>query len=159
MIRELGEVLAASGLGMVARHDHPHVADILLRIQNLYTGNYRFLDLLKAVNLAEMQGRRDRPRGPEDPPVLAALMAEQDEPPAVTGAERPGDRARLPRLPMPDSFRARVRRKLAPGVVGKSWRLSKRVVARVRRKLAPGVVGKSWRLSKRVLRKGKALIR
>ena len=92
-------------------------------------------------------------------PSSRALMAEQRRA-AAKGAGTPrAATACLTGSPMSDSFRARVRRKLAPGVVGKSWRLSKRVVVGVRRKLAPGVVGKSWRLSKRVLRKGTTLIR
>ena len=127
LLRELGEVLAASGLGMVARHDHPHVADILLRIQNLYTGNYRFLDLLKSVNLAEIRAAEIDLEVLKTHPSSRALMAEQDEP----RRREPGHHAPAPASHgsrMSDSFRARVRRKLAPGVVGKSWRLSKRVV-------------------------------
>jgi hypothetical protein len=102
LLRELGEVLAASGLGMVAMRDHPHVAEILLRIQNLYTGNYRFLELFKAVNLAEIRAAEI------DLEVLRSHPSSRSE--------------------MPESFRASLRRKLAPGVVGKSWRFSKRVI-------------------------------
>ena len=52
LLRELSEVLMASHLGLVARHDHPHVADVLLSLQQFYTGNYCYLDLLRQVNLA-----------------------------------------------------------------------------------------------------------
>ncbi|MEJ7638899.1 MAG: hypothetical protein WKF75_13245, partial [Singulisphaera sp.] len=79
LLRELGEVLAASHLGMVARHDHPHVADILERIQNLYAGNYKFLDLLKAVNLAEMRAAQIDHEVLKTHPSARALMADQDE--------------------------------------------------------------------------------
>ena len=160
LLRELGEVLAASRLGMVARHDHPYVADILVRIQGLYTGNYKFLDLLKAVNLAEVRAAQIDLEVLKSHPSSAALMAEPPEPQWTV--QEKVEQVSVPAcmtLPMPDTFHARVRRKLAPGVVGKSWRLSKRVVTRVRHKLAPGVVGKSWRLSKRVFRKSTTLIR
>ena len=129
LLRELGEVLAASHLGMVARHDHPHVADILERIQDLYAGNYKFLDLLKAVNLAEMRAAQIDLEVLKTHPSSRAMMAEQDE--ARWREQEPQPQATAPvciALPIPDSFRARVRRKLAPGVVGKSWRLSKRVL-------------------------------
>ncbi len=160
LLRELGEVLAASQLGVVARHDHPHVADILVRIQNLYTGNYKFLDLLRAVNLAELRAAQIDLEVLKSHPSSQALMAEQHEPKWTAPAEiEPVAAPACMTLPPPDTLRARFRRKLAPGVVGKSWRLSKRVVTGVRRKLAPGVVGKSWRLSKRVLRKSTTLIR
>ena len=160
LMREVGEVLAASGLALVARPDHPYVADILLRIRNLYASNYRFLDLLKSVNLAELRASQVDLEILKTHSSSQAMMAQQHEPPSMhrepSGPSAPPP---CPPPPMPDTLRARVRRKLAPGVVGKSWRLSKRVVLKVRRKLAPGVVGKSWRLSKRVLRKSAALVR
>ena len=160
MMRELGEVLAASGLGLVARHDHPHVADILLRIQNLYTGNYRFLDLLKSVNLAEVRASQTDLEILKTHSSSQGLITQQNETPSMHREPNvpSAPPACLPH-PLPDSFRARARRRLSPGVVGKAWRVSKRVVARVRRELSPGVVGKSWRLSKRVLRKSTTLIR
>ncbi len=164
LIRELGEVLAASRLGMVARPDHPHVADILLRIESLYTGNHRFLDLLKSVNLAELRAAQIDLDVLKTHPLSQALMAVQNETQWQVQVEETIEQVAAPAcltvpVAVPDSFRARVRRKLAPGVVGKSYRLSKHLVAKVRRELSPGVVGKSWRLSKRVLRKTTTFIK
>ena len=52
LMRELGEVLAASRLGAVARHDHPFLGDVLLRIEQSYTSNNGILDLLRRVDQA-----------------------------------------------------------------------------------------------------------
>ena len=51
--------MMASHLGLVARHDHPHVADVLLRLQQFYTGNCCYLDLLRQVNLAALREARN----------------------------------------------------------------------------------------------------
>ncbi len=138
LIRELGEVLAASHLGMVARHDHPHTADILLRLQLLYTGNYTFLDLLQSLNLSAIRAAKVDDDVMKVHWTAHALRAEADEQRraaheareqaaaanhalSLTWAELDAlQRAHLP-------FLARVRRKLAPGVAGKLWRVSKRV--------------------------------
>ncbi|MHC5542989.1 hypothetical protein ACYOEI_32610, partial [Singulisphaera rosea] len=41
----------------------------------------------------------------------------------------------------------------------KQQRLARLIVRKVRRKLAPSIVGKAWRLSKRVARKGRSYLR
>lgn len=149
LFRELGEALAASQLGMVARQDHPHAAEILLRIQNLYTGNYRFLDLLKSVNLAEVRAAQIDAEVMRTHPLSRGLVAEPCEPMPVVQEPMPvvqelwEEPTAFPFLPpeappesppgLPPSFLARVRRKLAPGIVGKLWRFSKRVMRKCKR--------------------------
>src|SRR5262249_36189437 len=54
LARELAEVLSASGLGVIAREDHPQAAEIIFRIQQLYAGNYHFIDLLRRVQQASL---------------------------------------------------------------------------------------------------------
>src|SRR5437667_110525 len=46
LVRELGEVLVASHLGVVARHERLDADDILLRVQALFAGNLSVLELL-----------------------------------------------------------------------------------------------------------------
>jgi SAM-dependent methyltransferase len=142
LLRELSEVLMASHLGLVARHDHSHVADVLLRLQQFYTGNYCYLDLLRQVNLAALREARIDEEVLRSHLTFGPISAEIEE------LKRSVREAREQHAAMPWGSLARVLRKLAPMPVGKAWRLAKRV----RRELAPTPAGRAYRLAKRVAR-------
>jgi hypothetical protein len=55
LLRELGEVLSSSRLGLVARRDNLSADEALRRIQQLYTTNFSFLELVKNASLAAMR--------------------------------------------------------------------------------------------------------
>ena len=134
--------MMASHLGLVARHDHPYVADVLLRLQQFYTGNYCYLDLLRQVNLAALREARTDEEVLRSNPSFGPISEEIEE------LKRSAREAREQLAAMPSGSLARVRRKLAPTPVGKAWRLAKRV----RRELAPTPAGRAYRLAKRVAR-------
>jgi hypothetical protein len=167
LVRELGEVLAASHLGVVARHDHPSIDAVLERLGQFYTGNYGFLDLLRQVNqgaLREAQIDADILR---NHPSSWALTVEIDElkrkaREANEQAAAAADALQAATAELEETRRAladvgilhfqRIRRRLAPTPLGAGWRLLKRV----RRRLAPTFLGRAWRQSKRVVRDGLA---
>lgn len=151
LLRELSEVLMGSGLGIVARSDHPDVDDALLRLEQLYTGNYRYLSLLWRANHAALREARidaDVLRGhltfgaiSEEIEGLKRAVREANERADAAGASTgmaTGDVSTLVLL----------RRALAPTPVGGAWRL----VRRVRHHLSPTPVGRAYRLTKRVAR-------
>jgi hypothetical protein len=178
LLRELGEMLAASHLGVVARHDHPHIADVLLRIEQCYTGNYGFLDLLRQVNQAALRTARvdeetlrshpsSWPLRQELDELRRAAQEAKDQAAEATRAlarkalemealgralqraqERAEARAPLPVRVALRTYR-RIRPRLATSPLGGAWRGAKRL----RRRLAPTPVGGAWRLGKRVVRK------
>lgn len=55
LLRELGDCLLASRVGLVARRDHALVEDVLQRVRQLYTGNFHFLNLVKKSCLAAIR--------------------------------------------------------------------------------------------------------
>jgi SAM-dependent methyltransferase len=132
LLRELHEVLMASHLGLVARHDHPHVEDVLLRLQQGYTGNYRYLDLLQAVNDAALREARIDADVMRNHPSCWALTAEMEElKQAAREAQEALRAARKqdPSFPQVDSsLRRMIRRRLSPTLVGRTYRFGKRVV-------------------------------
>jgi hypothetical protein len=152
LFRELGEVLAVSQLGMVARHDHAHAGEILQRLQLLYDGNFHFLDLLKSANLAAMQATQVDAEVMKIHPLSRPLRAEVDalrraaqesseqaeaanNALAVLTAERDQLRGLVQELTGQTvtalSFPTIVRRKLALGIVGRLYRASKRFARKV----------------------------
>ena len=178
LLRELSEVLMASHLGLVARHDHPHVANILWRLQQCYTGNYRYLDLLRQVNHAALREARIDADAMRNHPFSWALTAEIEELKralqaareqlAVTQEALQVAREQLAVTPRV-ALRSLVamRPKLPPTPVATIWRLAQRVQSkvaatpvattrrlaqRVRRYLSPTPVGQTYRLGKRVVR-------
>ncbi|MHC5538047.1 hypothetical protein ACYOEI_07415, partial [Singulisphaera rosea] len=76
LMRELEEVFAGSDLALVARNDHPHLADVLQRIQLLHASNYNYLDLLKSHNQLAMQQARVDDNVFQTHPLSAPLRAE-----------------------------------------------------------------------------------
>jgi SAM-dependent methyltransferase len=132
LLRELNEVLMASHLGLIARHDHPHVEDALLRLQQGYTGNYRYLDLLRAVNDAALREARIDADVMRNHPFCWALTEEMDElKQAAREAQEALQAAReeIPTFPqVVSSFRRMIRRMLSPTLVGRTYRFGKRVV-------------------------------
>lgn len=78
LLREVEDVLADSGLGMIARNDHPHAEEILQRIQLFHTSNYRYLDLLKSVSQAAMHAARADDEVMHSHPYSASVRAEVD---------------------------------------------------------------------------------
>lgn len=160
LLRELGETLMSSRLGLVTRDDHPDIELALGRLEQLYTGNYRYLDLLWRANHAalreanidtevlrshptfgaiseEIEGLRRAVREANERADLAALAASE----VSAGHVRIFPEAAAP----PASPLIKLRRRLAPTPVGQAWRLAKR--ARVR--LSPTPVGRAYRLTKR----------
>jgi hypothetical protein len=145
-------VLMGSGLGIVARDDHPYVDGALLRLEQLYTGNYRYLDLLWRANHAALREARidaDVLRGH----LTFGAISEEIEGLkwAVREANERADRANRAALAhvettAPASPLSQLRRRLSPTPVGRAWRLAKH--ARV--KLSPTPVGRAYRLTKRV---------
>ena len=151
LFRELGEILAASHLGILVRDDHPHADEILLRLRLLYDGNFRFLDLLRSVNQAAMQDAQvddevlkthplSRPLRTEIETLrratqeanekaesashaLAAMSAQREE---LLGTIRELSAQTVAATPILGI----VRRKLAIGIAGKLYRASKRSVRR-----------------------------
>jgi hypothetical protein len=55
LLRELGDCLLASRVGLVARRDNALVEDVLTRVRQLYSGNFSFLNLVKKSCLAAMR--------------------------------------------------------------------------------------------------------
>ncbi len=158
LLRELSEVLMGSSLGMVAGDDHPDVDVALMRLEQLYTGNYRYLDLLWRANHAALREARidaDVLRGhltfgaiSEEIEGLKCAVREANE--RAERAERATRANWTSSAPVEATASAspltRLRRRLSPTPVGSAWRLAKH--ARV--KLAPTPVGRAYRLSKRV---------
>ena len=105
-------MLMASRLGVVARHDHPHVADVLLALQQFYTGNYCYLDLLRQVNLAALREARIDEAVLRSHPTFGPISAEIEE------LKRSVREAREQLAAMPSGSLARVRRKLLPDAGG-----------------------------------------
>jgi hypothetical protein len=142
LFRELGEVLAASHLGLLARADHPFADEVLLRIRQLYDGNFHFLELLKSVNQAAMQATQVDAEVMKTHPLSRPLRVELD------ALKQEADRANHALAEITDErdrlrsmvveltsqtiattpFPAIVRRKLALGFLGKVYRTSKRII-------------------------------
>jgi hypothetical protein len=142
LIRELGEMLAASHLGMISRADHPAADDVLLRLRLLYDGNFHFVDLLRSVHQSAMQAsavddevRKTHPSfrplrdemdslkrsARESGQALAAMTADRDQ--LILGMEE------LSAISIDsNSFLAIVRRKLSLGILGRLYRGSKRLL-------------------------------
>ncbi len=155
LLRELSEVLMGSGLGLVAREDHSDVDVALMRLEQLYTGNHRYLNLLWRANHAALREARidaDVLRGN----LTFGAISEEIEglKRALREANERADRAARSNWPAPAPVEATapaspltlLRQRLSPTPVGNAWRLAKH--ARV--KLSPTPVGRVYRLSKRV---------
>ncbi len=176
LLREQNEVLMASRLGMIARRDNAGASLALERLRLSYTGNFRYIDLLRQVNDTAMREakidvdtlRANWTFGPlaaEIEDLKRAAREAEDRAAAATQAlsEAQGwfGRHAVVQEPAPPACLApvlvierrtliqNVRHRLSPTPVGGAWRLAKRV----RRKLSPTAVGGAWRLAKRVRRK------
>jgi chromosome segregation ATPase len=79
LARELSGVLSTSSLGIIARKDNQEVADALGRIEQLYTSNYHFLDLLRTQNQALLEASGVDAELMKLPNVRWHLTAEMDE--------------------------------------------------------------------------------
>ncbi len=173
LLRELSEVLMASRLGLIARHDHPHVEDMLLRLQQCYTGNYRYLDLLREVNLAALREARIDADAMRNHPFSWALTVEIDEAKRAAWEAQVALQAAREQLaavpPVIPRFLVAMRRRLSPTPVATIWRRLRQVrgqlspmpvatiwrqVKQVRSQLSPTPVGRTYRYGKRVVRAG-----
>jgi hypothetical protein len=143
LIRELGEFLAASRLGMVARRDHPHAAEILRRLQLQYEGNFGFVDLLKTVNEAALRAARVDDEVMRIHPSAEPLRAELEA---------------LRRSAQESKAQADAARQALAVMTAERdelmWVEVTPVLTIIRRKLAPGILGRLYRGSKRLLRRG-----
>jgi hypothetical protein len=151
LLREVSEVLMSSRLGIVARRDHPDLAGVLERLEQFYTGNYRYLDLLWRANFAALREANLDADALRAHWSFGAISAEieglkraareaEERAAAATRAlgEATGNAGPLVAL----------RRSLSPTFVGRAWQLGKRL----RVKLSPTPVGRAYRLTKRVAR-------
>ncbi len=154
LIRDLGEVLGASRMAVVARRDHPYADDVLLRLQLMYDGNHHFLDLIRSVNQTAMQAADVDSEVMKTHPSSGPLRSEIEH--LKRAAHESREQAEAARQALEatavelEHLRWRVR-ELADQTVGV---LSMTTI--LRHKLSPGVVGKLYRASKRLARKGLA---
>jgi hypothetical protein len=143
LFRELSEVLMGSRLGLVARSDHPDIGTVLERLEQYYTGNYRYLDLLWRANRAALRDagidedilRNHSTFGPisqEIEDLKRAVRAAEDRAAAAGDAASP---------------LAMLRRTLSPTPLGQAWRMAKRA----RNKLSPTPIGRAYRFTKKVV--------
>ena len=155
LMRELEESLAASGLGVVSRLGHPYAAEVLERIQLLHAGNYRQLDLMKAVNQAAMREAGIDAEVARSHPSFGPLRGEMNHLNWV--AETAKGEANQVSLALA-AAQAEIH-ELRHALHTERAASQATLVFRARRKLSATVVGKSWRLSKRVMRKGLSRLR
>jgi hypothetical protein len=152
LLRELSEVLIASRLGLIARREDPGLTEALERLRLSFTGNFRYIELLRQANDAALrEARIDEETLRSHHFFWPPLAAEIDE--LQRRAREAEVRAAAATLALDAMNRVvepmvKLHRRLAPTPVGGAWRLAKRV----RRKLAPTPVGGAWRLAKRQLR-------
>jgi hypothetical protein len=148
LIREVAEALAASRLGMVARREHALAREVLSRLELQYEGNFAFVDLLRQVNEDAMRAAnlddeilrlhpsagplRDRvearQRGAHELETLRRLAQESQDQADAARAALGLLKAERDELRWVEStpFVTLIRRKLAPGILGKIYRKSKR---------------------------------
>ncbi len=55
LLRELGDCLLSSQVGLVARREHGSAAEVMQRLRQMYTTNFSFLNLVKKACLAAIQ--------------------------------------------------------------------------------------------------------
>jgi hypothetical protein len=153
LMRELSEVLMSSRLGVVARRDHTGLARALERLEQFYTGNYRYLDLLWRANHAALREARIDADVLRSHPTFGAISDELDGlRQAVREANERADAAAAAlalleaQVAQPPGPLVRLCRRLSPTPIGGAWRMAKR--ARV--KLSPTPIGKAYRMTKRV---------
>jgi hypothetical protein len=144
LMRELHEVFMTSRLAIVARRDHPYLGGALARLEQLYSGNYRYLDLVWRMDYAAMREaqldaeilRNHGTFGPisEEIEGLKRAVREANERAAATAKalHEANERAAATAQARPEATAAagslaRLRRKLSPTPVGRAYRLSKRI--------------------------------
>ena len=147
-MRELGEVLLGSHLGVVARRDHPEVAGLLLRLKQFL---HREL-LLSRPPQASQPCRDPRETGVDaevmqsHPTFWPVLKELEDQKRSMQETRKVWlQQAGVGSASRASSFLLGVRRKLAPTPVGTAWRLAKRA----RRELAHTRLGSAYRQFKR----------
>jgi hypothetical protein len=149
LLRELSEVLMGSHLAIVARREHPDIATVLKRLEQYYTGNHQYVDLLWRANRAALRDARIDEEvlrgnvtfGPISQEIedLKRAVREANERAAAAARElaAAGD-ATSPLLML--------RRTLSPTPVGQAWRIAKRA----RTRLSPTPIGRAYRFTKKV---------
>jgi hypothetical protein len=136
LLRDLNETLAASRLGLVARCDHPAIDEMLERLAQSYSGNYRYLDLLREVNDVALREANVDAETLRSNWTFGPLSAEIDE--LKQKAREADERAEAAARALQEATTiagrlTRLRRRLSPTPVGGAWRLAKRM----RRRLSP----------------------
>ena len=150
LFRELSEVLMSSRLGVVARRDHTGLARALQRLEQFYTGNYRYLDLLWRANHAALREARIDADVLRNHPTFGAISDEIDG--LKSAVREANERAAAAQalldaqVPQPPGPLVRLRRRLSPTPLGGAWRVAKRT----RVKLSPTPIGRAYRMTKRV---------
>jgi hypothetical protein len=147
LLRELSEVLMGSRLGLVAPRAHRDVATILERLEQYYTGNYRYLDLLWRANRAALREAKldeDILRGHSTFGPISQEIEELKR--AVREAEERVAARRLATTGGASSSLVTLRRALSPTPIGQAWRMAKRT----RTRLSPTLIGRAYRFTKKV---------
>ncbi len=146
VLRDLHETLAVSRLGLVTRCDHPGIDDMLERLAQSYSGNYRYLDLLREVNEAALREANIDAETLRSSWTFGPLSAEIEE--LKQKVREADERAAAATRALHEATTitgrlARLRRRLSPTAVGGAWRLAKRV----RRRLASAPAAGTTRLA------------
>jgi hypothetical protein len=155
---DCGEVFAASDLGIVTRDDHPWAHEIIAGLRQRYTGAFPFLELLRSVNQSALEAARIDEKAIKDSPLSQALMAEMEglrraANESSARASAAAEALAAARLEL-DGLREALRqaRMREPSSAPAPVLASPGFLVRVRRKLAPTLLGKLWRRSKRLAR-------
>lgn len=155
LLRELGEVLMSSRLGVVARRDHPWLDTALIRLEHLYTGNYRYVDLVWQSSRAALREANVDSEALRSHPTFGAISEEieglkralRDANERAAAATASASARVFPHPAAPAwSPMTALRRRLSPTPIGQAWRLARR--AKV--KLSPTPVGRAYRMTRRI---------
>jgi hypothetical protein len=138
LLRELSEVLMGSRLGLVARRAHPDAATIVERLEQYYTGNYRYLDLLWRANRAALREAK------LDEDILRNHLTFGPISQEIEELKRAAAR-RLFTTGGASSPLVTFRRALLPTPIGHAWRMA----TRARTRLSPTLIGRAYRFTKK----------
>ncbi|MHB1556909.1 MAG: hypothetical protein ACYC61_05445 [Isosphaeraceae bacterium] len=167
LLRELNEVLMASRMALVASRGNEGVSLAIERLRLSYTGNFRYVDLLRQVNDTAMRQAnidvdtlRAHPTfGPlsEEIEGLKRAAREADERAAAAAQalrDAQGWFSRQVAAPEPSPMPMPMPAVgvMIPGSPSPSNR-ARHAIQKVRHRLAPTPVGGAWRMAKRVRRK------
>jgi hypothetical protein len=129
LLRELGDVLMASRLGLVARSEEPRIDDLLDRLRMSYSGDGRYLDLLRQANELALGEARIDEEVSRDHWTFAPLAAEIEGLKRKAGEADERAAAATRALFEATTFAGRLakfRRRLSGTPLGGAWRMARR---------------------------------